>query len=49
MASNRNEKIKSIEKKHMKSELPDVSYVFISSVAQTGLNELKDKIWELLI
>jgi GTP-binding protein len=33
----------------MKEELPKgVSSIFISSVAQTGLSELKDKLWELL-
>lgn len=35
-------------KTEIKLELPDVPYVFISSVAQTGLNELKDRIWSLL-
>jgi GTPase len=29
-------------------ELPDIDYVFISSVTQTGLTELKDKIWTCL-
>ena len=29
-------------------ELPDVPYVFISSVAQQGLMELKDLIWQKL-
>lgn len=29
-------------------ELPDVPWVFISSVAQTGLQELKDLLWEML-
>ncbi|MBN2669504.1 MAG: GTPase ObgE [Bacteroidales bacterium] len=29
----------------MKLQLPKVDYVFISSVAQMGLQELKDKIW----
>lgn len=28
--------------------LPDLPYVFISSVAQKGLDELKDKLWEAL-
>lgn len=32
----------------MKRELPEVETVFISSVAQTGLQELKDLIWQKL-
>ncbi|MCF8228116.1 MAG: GTPase ObgE [Bacteroidales bacterium] len=32
----------------IKKELPDVSYVFISSVAQSGLEKMKDMIWERL-
>jgi len=33
----------------IKKELPkDIPYLFISSVAQTGLTELKDKLWTLL-
>ena len=33
----------------MKTELSDLPpYVFISSVAQTGLTELKDRIWQML-
>ncbi|NOZ46143.1 MAG: GTPase ObgE [Chlorobi bacterium] len=32
----------------MKKELPDVPYVFISSVAKKGLMELKDLIWKNL-
>lgn len=38
-------------KAEMKSELDkvfDVPYLFISSVAQQGLTELKDKLWEML-
>jgi len=35
-------------KKEMVAEMPSVEYVFISSVAQLGLTELKDKIWEKL-
>lgn len=31
-----------------RQELPDVASVFISSVAQTGLTELKDLIWEAI-
>ncbi len=32
----------------MKSDVPDIPYVFISSVAQKGLTELKDMIWKYL-
>lgn len=35
-------------KEELKEELPDVPSVFISSVAQTGLMELKDLIWKHL-
>lgn len=35
-------------KEEIKKELPEVPYVFISSVAQKGLAELKDMIWEKL-
>jgi GTP-binding protein len=32
----------------IKQDLPDIPHVFISSVAQQGLNELKDQIWKSL-
>lgn len=32
----------------MKKELPDVEYIFISSVAEQGITELKDLIWKKL-
>ena len=32
----------------MKRDVPDIPYVFISSVAQKGLTELKDMIWKYL-
>ena len=32
----------------IKNDLPNIPYVFISSVAQTGLSELKDLIWKEL-
>ena len=32
----------------MKEELPDMPYVFISSVAQKGLTELKDVLWRAI-
>lgn len=35
-------------KDEMAKEMPPVEYVFISSVAQVGLSELKDKIWTKL-
>jgi GTP-binding protein len=37
------EQIKKLQKK-----LPDIPYVFISSVSLFGLAQLKDKLWELL-
>ncbi len=35
-------------KDEIKKDLPDVSYLFISSVAEQGLTELKDLIWKEL-
>ena len=35
-------------KTEIESDLPKVDYIFISSVAQTGLTELKDMIWKAL-
>jgi len=36
-------------KEEIAKELPkDIPFLFISSVAQTGLQELKDKLWEML-
>lgn len=35
-------------KDEIKKDLPDVPYIFISSVAQMGLIELKDMIWKCL-
>ena len=32
----------------MKTDIPDIPYLFISSVAQHGLTELKDMIWKYL-
>ena len=32
----------------IEKELPAVPYIFISSVAQQGLDQLKDRIWEML-
>lgn len=33
-------------KEEMKKDLPDIPYIFISSVAQQGLTELKDMLWK---
>ncbi len=35
-------------KEEIKQDLPDISFLFISSVAQQGLNQLKDLIWKEL-
>jgi len=35
-------------REEIEKELPDVPFVFISSVAQQGLTELKDMIWKKL-
>lgn len=32
----------------IKEDLPEIPYVFISSVAQKGITELKDMIWKVL-
>ena len=32
----------------MECDLPDIPYVFISSVTGTGLTELKDILWKVL-
>lgn len=32
----------------MKEEVPDIPYVFISSVTNTGIQALKDKVWAML-
>jgi len=34
--------------KEIKQDLPDIPYLFISSIAQTGIKELKDLIWKEL-
>lgn len=33
----------------LKVDIPDVPYVFISSIAGKGIQQLKDKLWQLLI
>lgn len=35
-------------KEMIQKDLPDIPYLFISSVAQQGLQQLKDKLWEAL-
>ena len=35
-------------KEEMEKDLPDIPYIFISSVAQKGIQELKDMIWKEL-
>jgi GTP-binding protein len=35
-------------KQQLDKELKDLDYMFISSVAQQGLTELKDKLWKML-
>ena len=32
----------------IKEDLPDIDYIFISSIARTGLTKLKDIIWQVL-
>ncbi|HYK77192.1 MAG TPA: GTPase ObgE [Daejeonella sp.] len=34
--------------REMKTDLPDVPYIFISSVAQKGITELKDLLWKAI-
>jgi GTP-binding protein len=37
------------EQKKIEAKLPaDIPHVFISAVAQTGLNELKEELWKAL-
>ena len=42
------EELKAELNEQLKETFKEVPYVFISSVAQTGLQELKDKLWEIL-
>lgn len=42
------EELKSEMQDELKDSFKDVPYMFISSVAQQGLQELKDKLWEML-
>ena len=35
-------------KEQMKADIPEIAYLFISSLAQQGLVELKDLLWKKL-
>ena len=42
------DELKAELKKQLDEELKGTPYMFISSVAQQGLQELKDKLWQML-
>jgi GTP-binding protein len=42
------DELKSELKKQLDAEFKETPYLFISSVAQQGLQELKDKLWQML-
>ncbi|ETN96709.1 GTP-binding protein [Zhouia amylolytica] len=42
------DELKTELKAELDGQLKDVPYMFISSVAQTGIQELKDRLWDLL-
>lgn len=42
------DELKAEMKAHLDEDFKDVDYLFISAVAQKGLTELKDKLWDLL-
>jgi GTP-binding protein len=42
------EELKAELKAQLKKEIKGIPFMFISSVAQQGLTELKDKLWEML-
>ena len=42
------DKLKAELKVQLDKEFKDIPYMFISSVAQQGLTELKDKLWKML-
>ena len=42
------DELKAEMKTELDTELKGIPYLFISSVAQQGLIELKDKLWEML-
>jgi len=35
-------------KDEIKKDLPDISWVYISSITMEGITELKDELWKLL-
>jgi GTP-binding protein len=42
------DELKAELKVQLDKEFKDIPYMFISSVAQQGLTELKDKLWKML-
>ena len=42
------DELKAELKTQLDQEFKDIPYMFISSVAQQGLTELKDKLWKML-
>ncbi|HTO34685.1 MAG TPA: hypothetical protein VLZ72_00485, partial [Flavobacterium sp.] len=42
------DELKNEMKKQLEKEFKGISFMFISSVAQQGLTELKDKLWQML-
>lgn len=42
------EELKAEMRKELENELKDVSFMFISSVAQLGITDLKDRLWAML-
>jgi GTP-binding protein len=42
------DELKAELKKQLDKEFKNIPYMFISSVAQQGLTELKDKLWAML-
>ena len=42
------EELKAEMKQQLDKEFKGIPYMFISSVAQQGLTELKDKLWQML-
>ena len=41
------EELKAELKTELKKEIKGIPFIFISSVVQQGLTELKDKLWEM--
>jgi GTP-binding protein len=48
LAITKSDMLDDVLKKQISEDLPDVPYLFISSIAQQGLTELKDMIWNSL-